>query len=55
MPSGHLADFRDGLVKIAPLIPAVIPFGLVCGAGAANVGLEPAPGIAMSVRWPWSW
>lgn len=43
------ADFWDGMVRIAPLVPAVAPFGLVCGATAANVGLGPEAGIAMSV------
>src|SRR5262245_58372969 len=41
-------DFRDGLVAIVPAAVAVVPFGLLLGALAAQKGLSPLEAALMS-------
>ena len=46
---GTLADFRRGLIAIAPLLPGVAIFGLLYGVMARQVGLSPWEAWAMSL------
>jgi 4-azaleucine resistance transporter AzlC len=48
MPSLH-PDFRAGVRDVAPTLPAVVPYGLVAGAAAVDVGLSAVEALGMSV------
>ena len=41
-------DFRDGFVEMLPACIGLIPFGLVCGVGAAAAGADFAAALGMS-------
>lgn len=41
-------DFRDGFVEMLPACLGLIPFGLVCGVGAAAAGADFAAAMGMS-------
>lgn len=41
--------FSNGFLAIAPIIPGVIPFGMICGITAVKAGLSPAAALGMSV------
>jgi 4-azaleucine resistance transporter AzlC len=43
------SDFRRGLRDVAPLLPGVVPFGVVAGIASANAGLELWEAVTMSV------
>ena len=43
------ADFLEGVRTVAPVLVGVVPFGLVAGATAVNVGLSPAQAVGLSV------
>ncbi len=46
--SETLEEFRDGVITIAPLELAGMPFGLIFGAAAVTAGLTPGEAIFMS-------
>ncbi len=41
-------DFRDGFVEMVPACLGLVPFGLVCGVGAAAAGADFAAALGMS-------
>jgi len=41
-------DFRDGFVEMLPACVGLVPFGLVCGVGAAAAGADFAAALGMS-------
>ena len=41
-------DFRDGFVEMLPACIGLVPFGLVCGVGAAAAGADFAAALGMS-------
>src|SRR5512143_236394 len=41
-------DFRDGFVEMLPACLGLVPFGLVCGVGAAAAGADFAAALGMS-------
>jgi predicted branched-subunit amino acid permease len=41
-------DFRDGFVEMLPACLGLVPFGLVCGVGAAAAGADFAAAMGMS-------
>lgn len=43
------SDVRRGLGDVAPLLPGIVPLGLVAGIAAADAGLRLVDAIAMSV------
>lgn len=43
------SDFRGGLADVAPLLPGILPFGMVAGIAAADAGLGLADAVALSV------
>lgn len=48
MPSGGWRDLREGLLAVLPALVAVVPFGLLLGALAAQKGLSPLEVFLMS-------
>jgi 4-azaleucine resistance transporter AzlC len=46
--SETLEEFRDGVITIAPLELAGVPFGIIFGAAAVSAGLSPGEAIFMS-------
>jgi len=47
--SSRRQSFTDGLIVIAPMIPAIAPFGIICGLTAMATGLSAAQAMAMSL------
>lgn len=47
--AGLHADVRAGARDVAPTLPAVLPFGIVVGAAAVDVGLSAIEALGMSV------
>lgn len=47
--TGLPADFRAGVRDVAPTLLAVLPYGLVAGAAAVDVGLSLAEALGLSV------
>lgn len=43
------ADFLEGVRTVTPVLVGLVPFGLVAGAAAVNVGLSPAQAVGLSV------
>ncbi|MBS1269165.1 MAG: Inner membrane protein YgaZ [Gammaproteobacteria bacterium] len=43
------ATFISGLLSVAPLVPGVAPFGLICGLAAMTTGLSAVQAMTMSV------
>lgn len=43
------ADFLEGVRTVAPVLLGIIPFGLVAGAAAVDVGLDPIQAVGLSV------
>ena len=41
-------DFRDGFIEMLPACAGLVPFGLVCGVGAAAAGADFAAALGMS-------
>jgi 4-azaleucine resistance transporter AzlC len=41
--------FRAGVRRAAPIVPGVVPFGLVVGVAAVEAGLSPIQAVGMSV------
>ena len=41
-------DFRDGFVEMLPACAGLVPFGVVCGVGAAAAGADFAAALGMS-------
>ncbi|WP_436933833.1 AzlC family ABC transporter permease [Halovenus marina] len=46
---GETAGFRSGVYDILPALPPNIPFGMLFGAAAADVGITPVEATAMSL------
>jgi hypothetical protein len=47
-------DFREGFVEMLPACIGLVPFGLVCGVGAAAAGIDfpgTTPVAARSISW----
>jgi len=44
----NAAAFREGARDVAPILVALVPFGLVTGVAAANLGLPVAQAVGMS-------
>ena len=42
-------DVRRGLVDVAPLLPGIVPFGMVAGIASVEAGLRLVDAVAMSV------
>jgi len=47
--AGLHADFRAGARDVAPTLPAVLPFGIVAGAAAVDVGFSAIEALGLSV------
>ena len=41
--------FSAGAKAVAPLLPGMIPFGMIAGIAAIDAGLSPSAALAMSV------
>ena len=42
------ADFRAGFAEMVPACIGLVPFGLVCGVGAAAAGASPLAALGLS-------
>ncbi|WP_455385092.1 AzlC family ABC transporter permease [Acidihalobacter prosperus] len=49
MQTTRRSAFSNGFLAIAPIIPGVIPFGMICGVTAVKAGLSPEVAMGMSV------
>ena len=49
MQSSRRSAFSNGFLAVVPIIPGVIPFGMICGVTAIKAGLSPAAAMGMSV------
>lgn len=49
MNSTRRNAFSAGFMAVAPIIPGVVPFGMICGVTAVKAGLSPAAAMGMSV------
>jgi len=46
---GDTTGFRSGVYDILPALPPNLPFGMIFGAAAVDVGISPLEATAMSL------
>lgn len=46
--TGRRQSFTDGFLAMVPIVPAVVPFGIICGLTAMATGLSAAQALALS-------
>lgn len=49
MQTTRRSAFSNGILAVMPIVPGVIPFGMICGVTAIKAGLSPAAAMGMSI------
>ena len=49
MQTTRRSAFSNGILAVVPIVPGVIPFGMICGVTAVKAGLSPEVAMGMSV------